>query len=135
KDYPAAKAAVDTLLTAEPENAEALLYRGVIEIETKNYAAAVAPLSQVLKRQPNNANALRNRAIAYLQLEDLGKAEKDYNTMRHLLARDSVYVAYYGLGEIAFKRHDQENARKYYTLYLQYAPKSDSPDLIEEKRL
>jgi tetratricopeptide (TPR) repeat protein len=135
KDYAKARTAIDTLLTVEPENGEALLYKGVVEIETKQFAKAIEPLSRLLERQPNNANGLRNRGVAYLELGELAKAEKDYNTMRRLVSRDYVYVAYYGLGEIAFKRNDADAARKYYNLYLQFAPNTDSPELRDEKRL
>ena len=134
KDYAQARSSIDALLSVEPDNIEALLYKGVVELETKAYAKAVEFLTLALKHQPNNANALRDRAIAYLQLGDLGKAEQDYNTMRRLITRDYVYVAYYGLAEIAFKRNDRDTARKFYTLYLQSAPKNNNPELLEEKR-
>ncbi len=134
KDYAKAKASIDALLNVDSENTEALLYKGVIDIETKSYEAAIQSLSDVLKRQPNNANALRDRAIAYLHVGQLEKAEKDYDTMRRLISRDYVYVAYYGLGEIAFKRNHLDEARKYYTLYLEHAPKNENPELAEEKK-
>ena len=120
------------MLAGDPEKAEALIYKGVIEIESKTYAAAIDPLDRVLKQPPSNANALRNRALAYLQLGDLDKAEKDYDTMRRLMNRDLVYVAYYGLGEIADRHHDAPTARKFYNLYLQAVPRQDSPELKEE---
>lgn len=135
KDYAQARSAVDALLNVDPDNPEALLYKGVIDIETKEYAGAIEPLSEVLRQQPNNANALRDRAIAYLNLGEMAKAEKDYNTIRRLISRDYVYVAYYGLGEIAYKRKNAEQASKYYRLYLEHAPAADSPELAEEKKL
>jgi tetratricopeptide (TPR) repeat protein len=135
KDYANARAAIDALLNVESSNVEALLYKGVIEVETKAYAKAVEPFSEVLKRQPKNASALRNRAHAYLQLGELEKAEKDYNVLRKVVARDYVYVAYFGLGEIAYKRNDPETAIKYYELYLQYAPDQGDADLEEEKKM
>lgn len=134
KDYEKARATIDSLLEVDSENTDALLYQAVIEIDNKNYEDAIEPLSKVLELQPNNANALRDRAVAYLHLNELGKAEKDYNTMRRLITRDAVYVAYYGLGEIAFKRNDMATARKYYELYLQFAPKAETPELSEEKK-
>lgn len=133
-DSAKARVAIDGLLTVEPDNVEALLYKGVVEIESKSYRPALEPLTQVLKRQPNNANALRNRALAYLQLGDLGKAEKDYDAMRRLVSRDYSYVAYYGLGEIAYKRGDAATAKKFYNLYLQSAPTTDNPELVQEKK-
>lgn len=135
KDYPKAKAAVESLLSVEPENIEGLLNQAVVDVQTKNFQEALKPLEKVLAKQPNNATALRYRAFTYTQLNDLSKAEKDYNTLRRLAARDYVYVAYWGLGEIAFRRHDSEEARKYYNLYLQYAPTQESPDLQEEKKI
>ena len=133
KDYPNARAAIDALLNVDPENADALLYQAVIEIEKKDYAKALEPLNEILERQPRNVNALRDRAIAYLQLDQLSKAEKDYDTMRRIITRDAVYVAYYGLGEVAFKKNDMTKARKFYQLYLQHAPQEDTPELAKEK--
>jgi tetratricopeptide (TPR) repeat protein len=135
KDYSGATNQIERLLSVEPDNTEALLYKAIVDIQNKSYEAALDPLQKLLKKQPNNATALRNRALAYLRLGDLAKAEKDYNTMRHLAARDYVYVAYWGLGEIAFRRNEPDQIRKYYNLYLQFAPKEESPELKEEKRV
>ncbi len=135
KDYAKAKSEVERLLSVEPDNADALLNKAVIEIQSKEYAAALEPLRRVLKSQPNNATALRHRASAYLQLGDLSKAEKDYNTMRRLASRDFVYVAYWGLGDIAYRRNDAATARKYYNLYLEYAPRLESQELKEQKKI
>jgi tetratricopeptide (TPR) repeat protein len=134
KEYASARSAIEALLNVDPENVEALLYKAVVEIETKAHARAIEPLTSILKGRPNDMSALRNRAVAYLELGELSKAEKDYNTMRRVVARDYVYVAYYGLGEIAYKRNDPARAIRYYELYLQNAPEADSPDLLEEKR-
>jgi tetratricopeptide (TPR) repeat protein len=135
KSFSQAAKDVDRLLSVDPDNFEALLYKGVINIETKSFQPAIEPLSRVLQRQPGDVHALRNRGWAYLQMGELPKAEKDYNTLRRLAYREYVYVAYYGLGEIAYRRHDTDTARKYYDLYLLYAPKQDTPDLQEEKKL
>lgn len=135
KEYDKATTAIDSLLDVDSDNTDALLYQAVIDIENKAFDKAIAPLTKVLKIQPNNANALRDRAMAYLHTEELAKAEKDYNTMRRLIARDAVYVAYYGLGEIAWKQKDMAKAKKYYELYLQYAPKVETPELAAEKKI
>jgi tetratricopeptide (TPR) repeat protein len=135
KEYSRATNEIERLLSVDQDNPEALLYKGVLAIQSKSYESALEPLRRLLKKQPNNGAALRNRALAYLQLGDFAKAEKDYNTMRRLASRDYVYVAYWGLGEIAYRRNDAETARKYYRLYLQFAPQQESPELKEEKKM
>jgi tetratricopeptide (TPR) repeat protein len=104
-----------------------------VEIGAKDYDAALKALDRLLELQPSNINALRNRAIAHLQREDLASAEEDYDSLRRLAPRDMVYVAYYGLGEVAYRRKDTDTARKFYDLYLKYAPREESPELKEEK--
>jgi tetratricopeptide (TPR) repeat protein len=101
-------------------------------IENKDYASAIPPLSRVLKANPGDWNALRNRAIAYLQMGSLSKAKEDYSLLVRLMPR--YYVAYYGLGEIAYREKDTETAIRNYERYLKNFPPGSTPELDREKQ-
>ena len=133
KDYQNALTEVDRILAIEEDKPEALLYKGVILIETKAYEKAIEPLGLVLEAQPNNVNALQNRAIANLQRENLAAAESDYLRLRGLQPRN--FAAYYGLGEIAYKKKNVSEAIEYYDYYLRYSAHLDNPELLAERNL
>lgn len=132
KDYKKALTQVEHVLEIDPDNPEALLYQGVIHIETKTYQEAMEPLNRLLKREPSNPNALRNRAIATLNLGKLKQAKQDYELLLRQMPKS--YVAYYGLGEIAYRRKKAADAIRYYELYLQFVPNEESPELVAEKK-
>lgn len=133
RDFQKAAPLVENILRLDPENSEALTYQGVIAIENKDYSAAIPPLDRVLKAEPGDWNALRNRAIAYLQMGNLTKARQDYDLLVRLMP--GYYVAYYGLGEIAFRKRDTEAAIKNYEQYLKNFPLESTPELDQEKKL
>lgn len=133
KDYKKAMEDVERALEIEPDNQEALLYKGAISIETKQYAEAIPPLNRLLVAQPTSWKALRNRAIANLHLGNLQIARADYEKLRKQLPR--YYIAYYGLGEIAYRRKNVPTAIKYYELYLKYVPNVDTPEMAAEKKM
>jgi tetratricopeptide (TPR) repeat protein len=120
ESYDLANAAVTAVLKKEPDNVQALLDKGVICIQTKAFKEAVAPLNQALKLQPNNQIALLNRAIAQLQSDQLDAAQRDYEALQKVIP--SLHQAYYGLGEIAFRRKDVPAAIQHCEAYLKYAP-------------
>lgn len=127
KDYANALTEVERILAIEEDKPEALLYKGVVLIDTQRYEEAIEPLTIVLEQQPNNVNALQNRAIANLQGGDLDEAESDYLMLKGLQPR--FFPAYYGLGEIAYKRKNVSDAVQYYEYYLRYSAHLDTPEL------
>jgi len=82
----------------------------------KRYSDALAALDKVIAVQTNNYDALFNRAIANLELNNLDAARVDYQKLQEL-APASVPVAY-GLGEIAYRRHETNEAVRNYEIYL-----------------
>ena len=85
-------------------------------MQLKNYDDAIADLTRVLSMQPNNDAALFNRAIAYLQSGKLDDARADYLKLQHEFT-NSFPVAY-GLGEIAYRQHETNEAIRNYQIYL-----------------
>jgi tetratricopeptide (TPR) repeat protein len=140
REYKQALTQVEHVLEIDPDNPEALLYKAVIQIESKSYPEAIEPLDRLLKLQPANPNALRNRAIAHLKLGKLKEAKKDYEMLLRQMPKS--YIAYFGLGEIAYRQKKTADAIKYYELYLkyvalhlEYVPTDNSQELADEKKM
>jgi tetratricopeptide (TPR) repeat protein len=93
-----------------------LFNRGFVSIQCKAYDDAIDAFTRVLATQTNNPPALFNRALACLDSGKLDAARADYKTLQQSLT-NSFQVAY-GLGEIAWRQHDTNEAIRNYKLYL-----------------
>jgi tetratricopeptide (TPR) repeat protein len=82
----------------------------------KHYGEAIADLNRVLVLQTTNSRALYFRASAYLASDDLTAARADFETLQQSFA-NSFQVAY-DLGEIAWRKHDTNEAIRNYAIYL-----------------
>ena len=99
-----------------PDDPAWLYSKGYVSIQLKDYNAAIAALSRVLAVQTNNNDALFNRAIANLDSDHLAPARADYLRLQQSFS-NSFQVAY-GLGEIAWRQHDTNEAVRNYQIYL-----------------
>jgi tetratricopeptide (TPR) repeat protein len=115
---PEALASIEQQLQVDPHNSRALLNQAAIHIHLKHFTNAIPPLNTLLGQQPDNQAALMNRAIAYLQSDQLEAASRDYQALLTLMPR--YHAVYYGLGEIAYRRHDTAAALRHYEDYLKY---------------
>jgi tetratricopeptide (TPR) repeat protein len=106
-------------LKSDPTNSSWLYYKGYVSIQLKNYSAAITALDEVLKVQTNNGNALFNRAIANLNSGNLEAAKADYLRLQQSVTNAPAIS--YGLGEIAWRKHDTNEAIRNYQLYLAHA--------------
>lgn len=111
-----ALAVVDRKLKSSPDDLAWTYARGYICIRLGRYNDAISAFTRVLNVQTNNYNALFNRAIANLQADKLEAAKADYEKLQDV-ASNSVPVAY-GLGEIARRQHDTNEAVRNYEIYL-----------------
>ena len=107
---------IDRKLKSAPDDPTWLYSRGYISIQQKNYDAAIAAFNRVLAIQTNNDNALFNRAIASLDSDHLDAARADY--LRLQRAYTNAFQIAYGLGEIAWRQHDTNEAVRNYAIYL-----------------
>jgi tetratricopeptide (TPR) repeat protein len=107
---------IDRKLKSAPDDPAWLYSRGYISIQLKNYDAAIAALSRVLAVQTNNDNALFNRAIANLDSGRLDAARADYLRLQQISS--NAFQVAYGLGEIAWRQHDTNEAVRNYQIYL-----------------
>lgn len=134
KDYKRGAAEVDKILQVNEKMPQALVYKGIIHMEQKEDQPAIEAFTKALKADPDNVVAMRNRAIANLHAGKLNDAKKDYETLLYSLPPSHAF--YYGLGEIAYKKGQKEEAIRNFELYLKFAPKPDpkNPPELEEER-
>ncbi len=114
--YTNALTIIDRKLQTAPEDPTWLFGKGFASIQVKKYDDAIAALTHLLSIQTTNNDALFNRAVAYLQSGQLDAARADYETL-HQSFTNSAQVAY-GLGEIAWRKHETNEAIKNFEVYL-----------------
>jgi tetratricopeptide (TPR) repeat protein len=114
--FSSALAVIDRRLQLSPDDANRLFDKGYVCIQLKAYDDAVAALTRVLSLQNDNEGALYYRAVAYLNSGKLDAAFADYKGLNQTFANS--YRVAYGLGEIAWRRHETNEAIKNYELYL-----------------
>lgn len=107
---------IDRKLRLTPNDPAWLFKRGYVSIQAQAYDDAIDAFTRVLATQTNNLPALFNRALACLDSGKLDAARADYKTLQQSLT-NSFQVAY-GLGEIAWRQHETNEAIRNYKLYL-----------------
>jgi tetratricopeptide (TPR) repeat protein len=111
-----ALAVIDHKLKMVPDDPTGLYGKGYVCIQLHAYDDAIAALTRVLAVQTNNTNARFNRALAYLDSDKLDAARADYRQLQQTFT-NSFPVAY-GLGEIAWREHETNEAIRNYKIYL-----------------
>ena len=111
-----ALALIDRKLQFTPDDPAWLFSRGYVSIQAKAYDDAIDAFTRVLAIKTNNPPALFNRALACLDSGKFDAARADYKTLQQSFT-NSFQVAY-GLGEIAWRKHETNEAIKNYKLYL-----------------
>ncbi len=114
--YTNALKVINSRLRDLPDDPDWLFSKSYVYLQLKDYDKAIPVLSQVLSQQADNHTALFNRAIAYLSAGKLDDALADYEKLNRTFTNS--FRVDYGLGEIAWRKHETNNAIKYYKLYL-----------------
>ncbi len=123
---------IDRKLKAAPDDPAWLYSKGYVSIQLKDYNAAITALNRVLAIQTNNTDALFNRAIANLDSDRLDAARADYLRLQQIYT--NAFQIAYGLGEIAWRQHDTNEAVRNYQIYLANAnTNSDEAQTILER--
>jgi tetratricopeptide (TPR) repeat protein len=107
---------IDRQLKLAPNDPAWLFNRGNVSIQLKAYDDAIAAFTRVLATQTNNPSVLFNRALACLNSGKLDAARADYKTLQQSFTNS--FQAAWGLGEIAWRQHDTNEAIRNYKLYL-----------------
>jgi tetratricopeptide (TPR) repeat protein len=119
-------------LRMTPDEPTWLFNKGIVLIQIKAYDDAIDALTRVLAIQTNDNLALFNRAIAGLNSGRLEAARADYLALQQLYT-NSFQIAY-GLGEIAWRRQETNEAIRNYKLYLANAnTNTDEAKIVGER--
>jgi tetratricopeptide (TPR) repeat protein len=111
-----ALAVINHKLQFTPDDPTWLFSKGYVSVQMKDYDTAITALTRVLSIQTNNPQALYKRAVAYLDSGKLDDAQVDYKKLQQ--SYTNSYQAAYGLGEIAWRRHETNEAIDNYKIYL-----------------
>jgi tetratricopeptide (TPR) repeat protein len=114
--YTNALAIIHSRLRDLPDDPAWLFSESYVYLQLKDYNRAIPVLNRILSLQADNNTALFNRAIAYLGAGKLDEARADYEKLGRTFT-NSFRISY-GLGEIAWRKRETNNAVKYYRLYL-----------------
>ena len=129
-----AMAIIDRKLQAAPEDPTWLFGKGYASIQTKAYDDAIAAFTHLLAIQTNNNEALFNRAVACLQSGKLDAAQADYEKLGQSFT--NAFQIAYGLGEIAYRKHETNESIKNFKAYLATANTntSEATNIIQKLR-
>jgi len=111
-----ALALIEHKLKTAPDDPTGLFAKGYVCIQLHAYDNAIDALTRVLAIQTNNTNARFNRALAYLDSDKLDAARADYRQLQQTFTNLSPVA--YGLGEIAWREHETNEAIRNYKIYL-----------------
>jgi tetratricopeptide (TPR) repeat protein len=109
-------AVIDELLKREPNRPEWLEQKGLAELQLGRYDASIATLTTALSLAPADENARLSRAIARLGADRLDAAREDYQQL--LNSKTCSANALFGLGTVAWRKHETNSAVAYYQQYL-----------------
>ena len=129
-----AQAIIDRQLILAPNDPAWLFNRGNVSLQSKDYDDAIDAFTRVLATQTNNPSVLFNRALACLNGGKLDAARADYKTLQQSFT-NSFQIAW-GLGEVAWRKHETNEAIKNYELYLAGAnTNTDEAKIIVQRLL
>jgi len=107
---------IDRKLTLAPDDLTWLYGKGYACLQLHAYDDAIAAFTHVLAVQTTNADARFYRAQAYLDTGKLDAARADFQRLQQTFT-NSFPVAN-GLGEIAWREHETNEAIRNYKIYL-----------------
>ncbi|HVU28154.1 MAG TPA: tetratricopeptide repeat protein [Verrucomicrobiae bacterium] len=107
---------IDRRLAQTPDDPAWLMSKGQVCLQLKSYDQAIAVLNRVLELQTTNSQALYFRASAYLADGKLDAAQTDFETLQNTFTNSLPVV--YGLGEVAWRKHDTNAAIKNYEFLM-----------------
>ena len=119
-DYRGAILAYDEVIRLNPNNSEALLYRGATYIALGDKQGAIQDFNQALKINPNDAKAYNNRGATRSDLGDKQGAIADFNQALNFNPNDAL--AYYNRGGVRSELGDKQAAIQDYNQALKINP-------------
>ena len=131
--YTNALTVIGVKLARTPDDTKWLFGKGYTALQLKRYDDAITTFTRYLGIVTNDASALFNRAVACLQSDRLAEARADYTELQNSYTNN--FQVAYGLGEIAWRTHDTNEAVRNYALYLANAPTNSIEAATVRERL
>ena len=94
----------DEVVKAKPDDADAQVYKGEIELRSGKASDAINTLQAVLKNDPDNAVAHYQQGLAFDQLGNTNRAEAEWREAVRL--RPDIVEAHRALAGVAIHRND-----------------------------
>jgi tetratricopeptide (TPR) repeat protein len=111
---------INRKLARTPDDPQWIFGKGFASLQVGAFNDAVAAMSRILETQTNNPAALFDRAYAYFKSDRLDAARADFRQLQSAYT-NSFQVAY-GLGEIASRQHDTNEAVRNFKIFVANAP-------------
>jgi tetratricopeptide (TPR) repeat protein len=126
-------ATIEELLKREPNRSECLAQKGLAELQLGRYDSAIATLTTALSLAPTDENARLSRAVARLGADQLDAAREDYRQL--LNSKTSSANALFGLGTVAWRKHETNAGITFYRQYLTNAVPGSPQFTVATERL
>ncbi len=126
---------LDRQLKAQPNSQPALVKYGGINIRLGKFAEALPHLDRALSLNQNNEAALWNRAIVNSALDRLDAAQRDYETLLKVAKSNYRISAFFGLGDVHFRKKNRKESLKYYQDYISAAPPGSPQIPVARERI
>ncbi|HWY30332.1 MAG TPA: CDC27 family protein, partial [Candidatus Acidoferrum sp.] len=114
--YTNALTLVDRQLKQTPNDPKWVFAQGLVNLRSGHYDPAIASLTRAIDLSTNNPTPRFHRALAYLDSGRLDQARADLVLLQANYT-NSFQIAF-GLGEIAWRKHDTNEAIRNYEIYL-----------------
>jgi tetratricopeptide (TPR) repeat protein len=117
---------IDRRLDQTPDDPQWLFGKGFANLQMSNYVAAISAFTRVQEVSTNDPMSLFYRAYAHMQVGQLDAAKTDYQTLASNYT--NTFQIAYGLGEVAWRQHDTNEAIRNYESFLASAP-TNAPEI------
>ncbi len=107
---------IERQLEKTPDDPQFVFARGFANLQSGHYDLAIASLTRTLELATNSQTARFDRAIAYLRSDKLAESRMDFLQLQAAQTNSSQLA--FGLGEIAWRQHDTNEAIRNYQIYL-----------------
>ena len=112
-------ALLDEMLRRDPNRAGLLSRKGFVQLQLSRPDDAIVTLTKALSLAPSDAEARLLRAVSYLRAGQLDPAWDDYQEL--LKTGENSRNALFGLGTVAWRKHDTNSAVEFYQQFLSNA--------------
>lgn len=124
---------IDRRLAQVPDDPQWLFGKGFASLQMSNYNQAITAFTRVQEISTNDPMSRFYRAYAYLQTDRLNDARADYAALEN--SYTNSFQIEFGLGEVAWRQHNTNEAISRYEQFLSTAPTNAAEIKVVRERL